>query len=75
MYKMEILLDKEYTVIVFLLSLASTRKSIHRSFFSIFRSYKALQGIIVSFVLLLTSTVPHISHIYLLYSLKAIFLL
>lgn len=37
---------------------------------SIFRSYKALQG--VSFVLLLTSTLIHIRHICLIYSLKAI---
>lgn len=41
---------------------------------SIFHSYQPLQGIIASSVLL-TSTLLHISHICLLYSLKAIFLL
>lgn len=40
---------------------------------SIFHSYQPLQGIIVSSVLLLTSTLPHISHICLLYSLKSHF--
>lgn len=41
---------------------------------SIFHSREALQGVIVSsmLLLLLTSTLPHISHICLLYSLKAI---
>lgn len=42
---------------------------------SIFHSKQPLRGIIVCCALLLTSTLLHISHVCLLYSLKAIFLL